>query len=351
LAAGEQSLATNNGSGGGLAHPERFVPDQAAGTLMDSEHRGRYCWAAQILTGRSVLDAGCGSGYGFAIMREGGAGELTGVDVDPEAVAAARVQAEPHGATVVEGDLLALDLPDDSFDAAVCFETIEHLRSPEQGLAELRRVVRPGGMLLVSSPNPDVYPSGNPHHQHELRPDDLRQMVQEHFNSVGVYVQHAWLASVIEPARNGSRSDHGFGVRHTTEPPHPDGTTFTIVIGCDEEPPRASALVSLGEPFEVKWWQEQVAKAGRRGEAQAQRALQEAEAREAKLEKRLQETSAALIDANQELAQAPLLKHRLAEMYDQNAALKAHLEKVLDSRSWQVTGFLRKLSHMLKLQR
>lgn len=348
---GEQNSGANGNSETDPAHPERFVPDQAPGTLMDSEHRGRYCWAAQILAGRSVLDAGCGTGYGLTIMSEAGAGDLTGVDLDPGAVEAARAQAGPHGATVVTGDLLALDFPDDSFDAAVCFETIEHLRSPEQGLGELRRVVRPGGVLLVSSPNPDVYPRGNPHHLQELRPDELRQMVQEQFGAVGVYVQHAWLASVIEPARNGSGSDHGFGVRHTTEPPHPDGTTFTIVIGYDEEPPRASALISLGDPFEVKWWQEQVTEAERKGEAHALRALREAEAREAKLEKRLRETSAALIDANQELAQSPLLKHRLAEMYDQNAALKAQLKVVFDSRSWQVTGFLRKLSHVLKLQR
>jgi ubiquinone/menaquinone biosynthesis C-methylase UbiE len=375
-----------NGLGAGSLHPERFDPEQSAGTLMDSEHRGRYCWAAQLLAGKSILDAGCGTGYGLAIMAEAGAGELTGVDLDEGAVAAARGRTEQHGATVTEGDLHALGFPDASFDAAVCFETIEHLASPEQGLAELRRVVRPGGMLLVSSPNPDVYPSGNQHHLHELRPDELCGLVGEHFKAVGSYVQHAWLASVIEPAEahqngNGDDSRNRVGMRHTA-PPLPNGATFTIVVGCDQEPPRASSLVSLGDPFEVKWWQEQVQEAARSAEARAQaaeeraaeadrraveveskvaalaeqqleagRALREGQVREASLSERLRESSQALVDANQELAQMPLLKHRLAEMYGEKAVLGVQLQEVFGSRSWQLTGFLRKLSHALKLQR
>jgi DNA polymerase/3'-5' exonuclease PolX len=79
---------------------------------------------------------------------------------------------------------------------------------------------------------------------------------------------------------------------------------------------------------------------------EAQLAEQEAEAA-----RKLGEVGAALIDANQELAQVPLLKHRLAEMYGQNAALEVQLNQLMGSRSWQVTGFLRRLSAVLKLQR
>jgi hypothetical protein len=84
---------------------------------------------------------------------------------------------------------------------------------------------------------------------------------------------------------------------------------------------------------------------------EAERKLHEARARVANLSHQLQEANEALVDANQELAQAPLLKHRLAEMYDQNAALKGQLNDLVGSRSWQITGFLRRISHALKLQR
>jgi hypothetical protein len=105
-----------------------------------------------------------------------------------------------------------------------------------------------------------------------------------------------------------------------------------------EDPARLSALQQRVEEAE-------------REAAEALRALREAEAREANLSERLRNTSKALIDANQELAQAPLLKHRLAEMYDQKAGLEAKLQEVLHSRSWQTTEVLRRISRALKLPR
>ncbi len=359
-------MSFGNGSSpaSAVAHPERFDPSESADTLMDAEHRGRYWWAGQLLRGKKVLDAGCGTGYGLEMLADAGAVALTGVDLDPGAVAEARVRGGRCGATVVQADLQALELPDDSFDAVVCFETIEHLESPQRGLAELRRVVRPGGMIVVSSPNPDVYPPGNEHHRHELRPEELAGLVREHFGCVQTYLQHAWLASAIEPAENGANG-HSSGaeappvpVRRSTS--RPEGTTFTIVVGCDEEAPRPAALVSMTDPFEVRWWQERVDEAERRSvdaQAEVTRALEaerraaEAEARAASLTERLEQVNKSLIDANQELAQMPLLKHRLAEMHELRASLDAQLDEVLGSRSWQATGFLRKTSRALKLQR
>jgi 2-polyprenyl-3-methyl-5-hydroxy-6-metoxy-1,4-benzoquinol methylase len=364
-------------------HPERFDPGHSANTLMESEHRGRYSWAAQVVAGQSVLDAGCGTGYGLEILNQAGAAELTGVDIDPVAVEEASRRAAPLEAAVAHHDLHALEFADDSFDLAVCFETIEHLRSPRQGIAELRRVVRPGGVLIVSSPNPDVYPSGNDHHLHELRPDELRSLIEEQFETTQVFLQHPWLASLIEPAENGTaNSGNGQAPIGIDRSPHSAayGPTYAIAVGCDrDQPPRPSSLVTLGNAFEVRWWEDRVLEAERRpadevaapqppaspdAEAVAElekrlaaqalettRSQQEAAAREAKLSERLRQTSAALIDANQELAQMPLLKERLAEIYAENAALQAQHNLMVSSRSWQITAVLRKLSASLKLQR
>ena len=360
------------GAATGGAHPERFDPEDSAQTLMDSEHRGRYSWAAQLVADRSTLDAGCGTGYGLEILARGSAAELTGIDIDPGAVGAARRRGEREGAAVAEGDLQALEFPDDRFDLAVCFETIEHLESPERGIAELRRVVRPGGTLVVSSPNPEVYPAGNEHHRHEFRPDELRDLVGAHFPTVRVFHQHAWLASLIEPAgseRSGEseRPEDGVGMRRSSLP-GASGATFTIVVGCDADERQPAPLINLGDPFEVRWWEERVSKAETRAESagedatraeatlaerelEAARSLSELAAQGELVSERLQKTADALVGANQELAEVPLLKHRLAEMYGQTASLQAQLDAVLDSRSWQVTGFLRRLFATLKLHR
>jgi SAM-dependent methyltransferase len=98
-----------------------------------------------------ILDAGCGSG---ATMEELAAyGDVSGVDLSPAAVAAAR---ERGFDDVREGSLEALPWDEATFDVASCLDVIEHLPDDRRPLAELRRVVRPGGFLLVTVP---AYPA------------------------------------------------------------------------------------------------------------------------------------------------------------------------------------------------
>ena len=101
---------------------------------------------------------------------------------------------------MVAADIRELPFEDDSFDLVVSWETIEHVEEGERVLAEFRRVLRPEGVLLVSSPNPEVYPEGNEHHVHEYRPQELADLASAHFAEVAIYRQHAWLASVIDSA-------------------------------------------------------------------------------------------------------------------------------------------------------
>jgi 2-polyprenyl-3-methyl-5-hydroxy-6-metoxy-1,4-benzoquinol methylase len=152
---------------------ERFDPGEDAGKLIDSEHRGRYWWAAQAVAGRDVLDAGCGVGYGLEVLATAGAASVTGVDIDEGAVERARERRV--AGEILTGDLRKLPFEDESFDVVVCFETIHHVADGERALGELHRVLRPGGLLLISSPSPDVYQRGNEHHVHEYRPGGARR--------------------------------------------------------------------------------------------------------------------------------------------------------------------------------
>src|SRR5438132_386474 len=127
--------------------PERFDPKAMHGTLMEAEHLARYWWAASLVSGRRVLDAGCGTAYGSEILARAGASEVVGVDADPAAVKEAR--ASTTGVTLEVGDARDLPHPDRSFDVAVCFEVIEHVDDPETILDELRRVLGGDGLLVV----------------------------------------------------------------------------------------------------------------------------------------------------------------------------------------------------------
>jgi SAM-dependent methyltransferase len=108
------------------------------------------------------------------------------------------------GTTVVAceiGCITALPFVDDSFDCVVSFETIEHVQAQEQVLAELRRVLRPDGFMLMSSPDKAVYTDAhgtdNPHHVRELYRDEFETLLATRFPATRLLGQKLLFHSVI----------------------------------------------------------------------------------------------------------------------------------------------------------
>ncbi len=184
--------------------PERIDVGETVHTHTEDEHRARYEWASSRVTGRT-LDVACGTGHGAALLA--GRCDVVGVDYDPAAVAiaAARVPSGHfHEATVPP-----LEFDDDTFDAAVSFETLEHIEDDRRFVAELRRVVRLGGPMLISSPNraaasPNTIRPPNPYHVREYLLPDLVELVrQAGFSEVEVWHQRRerkWMAEHIAAA-------------------------------------------------------------------------------------------------------------------------------------------------------
>jgi ubiquinone/menaquinone biosynthesis C-methylase UbiE len=352
-------------------HLERFDPDGQGGKLIESEHRGRYWWAASIAEGNDILDAGCGVGYGLEILADAGAASLTGVDIDEGTIATARSRFPSLAESFYRGDLCRLPMADDSFDVVVCFETIQHVQDGERALGELCRVLRPDGLLLISSPSPDVYPPGNEHHVHEYRPTDLSAVLEERFDNVAGYRQHPWLASAIEPSISVNGPSRRREVR-TASDLEPGAETYSILAASDDRLPALESLVALGVDFEVRWWADRVAEAEER-EHQARARMEEAErdasrrvaaaesllaerenellrtlagaeAREASVQERLQRTAVALLEANQSLAQLPSIRYR----HDEFERLEAHVEMLEGSRSWRYMAPLRRIRNFFR---
>jgi SAM-dependent methyltransferase len=98
----------------------------------------------------ACLDVGCGVGETYARWVNDRAASYVGVDVSPQAVERAR-RSGLHAEVIEENG--PLPFGDDTFDLAISIEVLEHLFSPHLLVAEVRRVLRPGGVLLVSCPN------------------------------------------------------------------------------------------------------------------------------------------------------------------------------------------------------
>jgi len=136
---------------------ERFVPGVPGEIAF--EHWHRYAFAARLVAGRRVLDAACGEGYGSALLARSAA-QVTGVDVDAATVEHARERYPGRkNLQFDQGSVAALGLKDASVDAIVSFETIEHLAQQDQPrmLTEFARLLAPGGILILSSPNRPQY--------------------------------------------------------------------------------------------------------------------------------------------------------------------------------------------------
>jgi SAM-dependent methyltransferase len=115
-----------------------------------------------------ILDAGCGSGRNMIELAHHG--EVTGVELSDASADLARAR---HIGEVVEGSVMEMPFPTDSFDLAASLDVIEHLEDDRGALRELRRVVVPGGALLVTVPAYQWLWSGhdeiNQHHRRYSR--------------------------------------------------------------------------------------------------------------------------------------------------------------------------------------
>ena len=227
--------------------PERFVPEQMGRSLLAAEHLVRYWWARAGAAGADVLDVACGVGFGTELLARSGARSVVGVDVSADAVAAARERCGEL-ARVEQADLEALPLAADSVDLAVCFETIEHVPDPGRAISELRRVLRPGGTLAISSPNRGVSPPGNPHHRREFTPGELEAELSGSFDRVELFAQQSWFASfLVGRGDRGGDPERELDVAVRSDESLSPGTeTYTVALAGDGAPPPA---LSRGAAF------------------------------------------------------------------------------------------------------
>jgi len=176
---------------------ERFIPNCRKVPEINARcHIERYLFAKSFVPGAFVLDAACGAGYGTDILkRQGGAGNVIGVDICPEAVAWCK--SHYQDITFLVQDVRNLDFPDEFFDVVVSFETIEHVAGGTLWIEESRRVLKKGGLLIISSPNRDVTAPGktlsdqpaNKFHHFEYNQAEFQEALSRCYEITGLYGQ------------------------------------------------------------------------------------------------------------------------------------------------------------------
>jgi len=193
---------------------ERYVPTEQGEIRL--EHYHRYVIALDGIAGKDVLDLACGEGYGSFLMAKV-AGKVTGVDVSAKAIRHANSSYAKRAKNLKfqKGNAIDLDLPDAAFDVVVSFETIEHLAEQSKMLAEIRRVLRPDGVLIISSPNRPIYSDvgryQNEFHVKELDFNELDALLRVHFAAVRYFGQRLIIGSAMMPIYEQSAHLRVFG--------------------------------------------------------------------------------------------------------------------------------------------
>lgn len=158
---------------------ERVLPDIPELRTTFLQSKAVYEFAAERVAEKAVLDCGMGEGYGPALLAER-AGCVVGMDRAREAVTYARSKYGCAGnLRFAAGDASSLPFKSASFDVLCCFQVLEHLEDAPGFLFEASRVLRPGGELILTTPNRLQAGTGpNPHHVLEYSPDELRELLE-----------------------------------------------------------------------------------------------------------------------------------------------------------------------------
>lgn len=207
-----------------MAELERYDP--ALGGRIKYEHYHRYAFACELVAGLNVLDIASGEGYGSAMLATAAA-QVSGVDIDAQTVSAANVRyGLPDRLSFHVGQAQRIPFPDATFDVVTSFETIEHIDDPQALVREIKRVLKPDGFAIISTPNKSIYNHGlsepNAFHVHEMEMAEFVMMMEASFKSVTVFGQRMVVASSLSPmtlqAANRNAADYrGYTVTEAKE--------------------------------------------------------------------------------------------------------------------------------------
>lgn len=175
-------------------------------TAKDTEvaihHLHRYALALDYIENKQVLDIASGEGYGTSLLSSKAA-FVYGVDIDEKVVSFSSKKYQSNNIKFLVGSASQIPIETQSVDVVVSFETLEHHDKHEEMFKEIKRVLKPNGILIMSSPDKlnysDIPKFNNPFHVKELYREEFKALVKLYFTNVDIYYQSILYGSLIVP--------------------------------------------------------------------------------------------------------------------------------------------------------
>jgi ubiquinone/menaquinone biosynthesis C-methylase UbiE len=161
---------------------------------IDGVHTKPYIYAVQFVQGKSVLDCGCGGGYGSDYLARNGAGVVVAVDLSAWAVDQAKISYKRENLQFMTMDVCDLKFKDQTFDVVISFQVIEHIKDYKKHLSEIKKVLKPEGIFIISTPNKNITSCNRekplfPFHLKEFCPEELSNLLSDYFREVCIMGQ------------------------------------------------------------------------------------------------------------------------------------------------------------------
>ena len=169
---------------------ERTIPGVPRENYWFRRHEAAYRFALRWVRGR-VLDVGCGEGYGAVALSDRARVVATELDARTASYAARRYR----GLLVLQADACRLPFAPGSFHTIAAMQVLEHLWCPEVFAEEVRPLLAPGGVFVLSTPNRDTFAhrgAVNPFHAHEYTLQEVHRLLSRVFHRVEVYGVRSW---------------------------------------------------------------------------------------------------------------------------------------------------------------
>lgn len=221
---------------------ERYIPNIAGD--IELEHLHRYRAVESLIAGKIVADVACGEGYGSDLMAKY-AENVVGVDISIDAVLHAKKTYQKNNLSFICAPGQKTNIESHSIDVVISFETIEHHDQHDAMLVEIKRILKPGGILIMSSPDKyectDKTGVKNPHHVKELYKEEFEKLIGTYFRYYDLYGQRvvtgSALFSLVDPKIRTSYAIESIEESFANVIKNP---MYWLVVASDQQPPQLS---------------------------------------------------------------------------------------------------------------
>ena len=230
---------------------ERYVPGTWS-RIAEYEHLPRYVFARNMSENKRLLDFGCGTGYGSAILAERAA-NVIGLDIDATAIDWARESHRSPRLKFLLCDDLGASLPPASIDLVTCFEMIEHVdyQTQQAAIASIARLLHEDGLLVISTPNPAVTKlyGENPYHLREMTEVEFLELLLVEFPCVRIFRQ--LVRNSIAFVANGDHATFEIASEHQNERQRAGEPLAYIAVCSRQTIPEMSNLALFDDDFDL----------------------------------------------------------------------------------------------------